>query len=97
MKPPRRGDVVEVSWVDSEHIELGWSRVRQYRRAARRNPDSYRTSGYWIDRVKGRVVIAQSLGLGNRAVTHVMSIPEVAVTRMVVLGRSNRRVRRALR
>jgi hypothetical protein len=97
VKPPRRGDVVEVAWVDSEHINLGWEATGQYRRAARRNPEAYRTSGYWLDRVKGRVVIVQSLSLYNRHVSEVMSIPEVAVTDMRVLGRSNKRVRKALR
>jgi hypothetical protein len=97
VKPPRCGDVVEVAWVDSEHIELGWAPVSDYRKAARRNPEAYRTSGYWMDRVKGRVVIAQSLSLYNRHTTHIMSIPEVAVTDMRVLGRSNKRVRKALR
>jgi hypothetical protein len=97
VKPPRRGDVVEIEWVDSEHIAFGWEAIKHYRRAARRNPEAYRTSGYWLDGVKGRVVIAQSLSLLNQHVTHVMSIPTVSVTRVQVLGRSNKRVRRALR
>lgn len=96
-RKPRRGDVVEVAWVDSEGINLGWDRLKLFRRAARRNPDCYRTSGYWVGGVKGRVVIGQSLSLYNGHVRDVMSIPAVAVTGIVVLGRSNKRVRQAIR
>jgi hypothetical protein len=96
-KPPRCGDVVEVAWVDSEQIAFGWSDVDHYRKAARRDPEVYRSSGYWIDQVKGRVVIAQSLSLLNRHVTHVMSIPTIAVTSITVLDRSGKHVRRRFR
>jgi len=96
VRPPRRGDVVEIAWVDSEHIEMGWADVNRYREAARGNPETYRTSGYWIDGVKDRVVIAQSLCLLNSNVTHVMSIPTVAVTNVVVLARSKKNLRRRL-
>lgn len=94
-RPPRRGDVVEVEWLDSEHIALGWRPTRAYRRAGRR-PQSYRTAGYWFPTGNERVLIVQSLSPANGHVTHAMSIPAVAVTKVIVLGRAAKRVRRAL-
>jgi hypothetical protein len=96
-KDPRHGDVVEVEWDDSEHIQLGWHTVKKYLAAAD-HPHSYRTAGYWIEgSKKGRAVIALSLDPFNGNVTHCMAIPSVAITRVTVLGRSNRRVRKALK
>lgn len=96
MGKPRIGDVVEVRWVDSEHIALGWERSSEYRHAAGR-PSSYRTAGYWIGSIRGRTVIALSLDPASRHVTHAMSIPDVAITETQVLGRANKRVRKAIR
>ncbi len=95
-KPPRRGDIVEVQWIDSVSISLGWAAPTRYRTAAAA-PQAYRTSGYWIDGPKGHVLVALSIDLANENVVQVMSIPRVAVTCIQVLGRASRRARRALR
>lgn len=96
-RKPRTGDVVEVSWVDSERIHLGWVSAKKYRRAAQRNPEAYRTSGYWLGGVQGRVVVAQNLSLLNQSMADTMSIPEVAVVGIVILGRASKRVRKIYR
>ena len=96
MRPPRTGDVVEVMWVDSEHIALGWSKVADYIAAAK-HQSAYRTAGYWLFGNSHVVVLALSLDPYNGHATHAMSIPRKAVSRMQVLGRSNRRVRKAMR
>jgi hypothetical protein len=95
-KPPRTGDVVEVAWLDSESIDIGWSAVSDYRKAGNR-PQSYRTAGYFIEEGKQAVLIALSMSVVNRTLSHVMAIPVVAVQKMTVLGRANARVRKALR
>lgn len=95
-KKVRRGDIVEVEWVDSERINLGWKRTKPYRRATAER-SGYRTSGYWLDGAKDRVLIVQSMGLINRHVTDAMSIPRSAVTSIRVLGRAHKKVRRILR
>lgn len=95
-KPPRRGDVVELEWLDSEHIALGWEPTRKYLDAARM-PQSYRTAGYYLAATGDRTLVALSVDPANRTVTHAMSIPTVAITRRQVLGRANKRVRKALK
>jgi len=92
---PRTGDVVEVEWLDSEHIAIGWKHPREYVRAAD-VPQAYRSAGYLIDGTKDHVLIALSIDPANRTVTHCMSIPKVAVTATHVLGRGSRKVRKAL-
>ncbi len=92
----RRGDVVELEWIDPERVALGWAPTTDYVKAVRR-PQSYRTAGYFIAETKDRVLVALSIDPANHHVTHAMSIPAVAITRRQVLGRSNRRVRKALR
>lgn len=94
-KPPRPGDVVEVVWIDSERLTLGWDTVKAYRKAAA-HEQAYRTAGYWIGSVKGRTVVALSADPYNGTLSEVMSIPDVAVTSVTVLGRAARRTRKAL-
>jgi hypothetical protein len=94
-RTPQTGDVVEVEWGDSERINLGWEPVKKYRRAAH-HPSGYRTAGYWLGGDQGRVVVGLSVDPANGNVTEAMSIPAVAVTRVQVLGRANKRVREAL-
>jgi hypothetical protein len=95
-KKPRHGDVVEVEWDDAEHIQLGWDTVKAYVKAAD-HPHAYRSAGYWIEgSKKGRSVIALSLDPSNGGARDCMSIPSVAVTKVTVLGRSNKRTRKAL-
>lgn len=94
-KPPRRGDVVELEWLDSEHIALGWSPTRDYVKAAKA-PQSYRTAGYFLAATGDRTLVALSIDPANRHVTHAMSIPTVVIQKAQVLGRANRRVRKAL-
>ena len=94
-KPPRIGDVVEVMWVDSEQISIGWAAVAEYLDAAHHR-SAYRTAGYWLIGDESVVAIALSMDPFNGHVTHVMSIPKCAVTHIQVLGRSNARVRKAL-
>jgi hypothetical protein len=95
-KPPRHGDVVEVEWDDSEQIRLGWDTVKRYIKAAD-HPSAYRTAGYWIEgSKKGRVVIALSLDPFNGNVSDSMAIPAIAVTKVTVLGRADKRTRKAL-
>jgi hypothetical protein len=94
---PKHGDVVEVEWDDSEHIQLGWETVRAYLRAAD-HPHAYRSAGYWIEgSKKGRAIVALSLDPYNGNVTHCMAIPATAISKVTVLGRSNARVRKALK
>lgn len=95
MKGPRVGDIVEVEWIDSERITLGWEGTKAYRKAAT-HPSAYRTAGYWLGEVNGRVVIALSADPFNGSVTEAMSIPTVAVTKTTVVGRAHKRVREAL-
>lgn len=95
MKRPQTGDVVEVEWLDSEHIALGWAASGRYRDAAAA-PQSYRTAGYYIGGVAGHVLVALSCDPSNSTITHCMSIPKVAVTGMKVLGRAAKRTRKAL-
>ncbi len=94
-KPPRIGDVVEVKWVDSEHIALGWSKLASYIAAAK-HQSAYRTAGYWLFGNSRVVVVALSLDPYNGHATHAMSIPRQAVAEIQVLGRSNARVRKAM-
>lgn len=94
-KRPRTGDIVEVEWLDSEHIAIGWAAMGRYREAAKA-PQAYRTAGYYIDGVDDHVLVALSADPANRTITHCMSIPKVAVTGMKVLGRADPKVRRAL-
>lgn len=97
MKPPKHGDVVEVEWDDSEHIQLGWDTVKRYLRAAD-HPHAYRTAGYWLEgSTKDRAVIALSLDPFNGNVTHCMAIPATAIRKTTVLGRAHPRTRKALR
>jgi hypothetical protein len=96
MSRPRRGDIVEVLWRDSEHIALGWSATGRYLDAAG-SPQSYRTAGYWLGKRGGSVVLALSCDPANRTVTHCMAIPATSVERTTVLGRARRRVRKALK
>ena len=95
-KPPRLGDVVEILWIDSEHIALGWAPVPRYVSAARHR-QSYRTAGYWLYGDEATVAIALSVDPFNKAATHVMSIPRVAVTNVSVLGRAAKKTRKALK
>ena len=95
MKKPRVGDVVEVLWHDSEEIRLGWVAVAEYR-AAVEHPSGYRTAGYWIGTSHDRTLIALSVDPFNGNVTGVMSVPSVAVFSIKVLGRADKRVRKAL-
>ena len=60
MVAPRVGDVVEVMWVDSEHIALGWSKVADYVSAAK-HQSAYRTAGYWLFG-NARVVVTTAPG-----------------------------------
>jgi len=94
-RKPRLGDVVEVEWLDSQHIDMGWSPVADYIAAARQ-PQSYRTAGYFIEHRK-HLLIGLSLGPSTGRMTNAMSIPSKVVVRMKVLGRSNARVRKALK
>lgn len=94
-RKPRTGDVVEVEWLDSERINLGWASTKRYRNAAGR-PTAYRTAGYLMAGVSGRTLVALSLDPSNGSVTEAMSIPSVAVTRVSVLGRAHKRTRKAL-
>jgi len=95
VKPPRHGDVVELEWDDSEHIQLGWDSVKAYVDAAD-HPHAYRTAGYWIEgSEKGRTIIALAIDPFNGTITHVMAIPSVVVTKVTVLGRASKRVRKA--
>ena len=87
--------MVEILWADSEHIALGWVPAKQYLDAAH-HPPAYRTAGYWLGG-GAQVVVALSLDPFNSHVTHAMAIPRCAVSRIVVLGRANKRVRRAFR
>lgn len=96
MRHPRRGDVVELEWLDSEHIALGWSPTKEYTRAARR-PQSYRTAGYFLAATGDRTLVALSVDPANRHVTHAMSIPTVAITKAQVLARAHKSVRKALK
>ena len=96
MKPPRLGDVVEVQWLDSEHVALGWDTVSAYVKAIKA-PQSYRTAGYYIVDTKEHLLVALSIDPANRHITHAMSIPVATVTKVTVLGRSTKRVRKALR
>lgn len=91
----RRGDVVELEWLDSEHIAIGWEPTKAYLRAARQ-PSSYRTAGYFLAETRSHVLVALSIDPRNRTVTHCMSIPVAVITKRQVLGRANRRVRKAL-
>ena len=93
---PRTGDVVEVRWHDSEQINLGWEAAKRYRAAAG-HPSAYRSAGYWLGGTRGRVTLVLSLDPFNGTVSSAMSIPRCAVTEVKVLGRSNRRVRKAIR
>ncbi len=93
---PRIGDVVEIEWLDSEHIALGWRPRREYLEAATA-PQAYRTAGYWLSDRGGHVLVALSVDPANGQVTHAMAIPSPAVARITVLGRARRRTRRALR
>jgi hypothetical protein len=95
--PPQTGDVVEVEWIDSEHIQLGWDTVAAYLEAAD-HQSAYRTAGYWIGgSTKGRVVVALGMDPFNGTITHVMVIPTVAVIKVTVLGRATARIRKAFR
>lgn len=95
-KPPRHGDVVEVEWDDSEHIQLGWDTVKRYLKAAD-HPSAYRSAGYWIEgSKKDRAIVALSLDPFNGNVTHCMAIPASSVTKVTVLGRADKRTRKAL-
>ena len=97
MKGPKHGDVVEVEWDDSEHIQLGWDTVKAYRKAAD-HPHAYRTAGYWIEgSKKGRAIVALSIDPFNGNITHCMCIPATAIAKTTVLGRTNRRVSRRLK
>lgn len=95
-RPPRTGDVVEAEWIDSEHIALGWAEVSRYVKAARHR-QSYRTAGYWLYGDDSTVVVALSTDPFNRSATHVMSIPRCAITKIIVLGRADKRTRKALK
>jgi hypothetical protein len=94
---PQQGDVVEVHWDDSEHIQLGWAPVKAYMRAAD-HPHAYRSAGYWIEgSKKGRAVVALSLDPYSGNITHCMAIPATAITKVTVLGKAHKRTRKALR
>ena len=95
-KQARIGDVVEVEWVDSEHIGIGWKKRSEYVRVAVA-PQAYRTSGYFIAQVGGHVLICLSIDPRNRRVADITSIPVSAVLTTRLLGRSNKRVRQALK
>lgn len=95
-KKARRGDIVEVEWVDSEVITLGWASVKDYL-AAVKPPQAYRSAGYFLAMTDEHVVLALSMDPSNGSVTQVMSIPKVAVTATQVLGRAHRRTRKALK
>lgn len=94
-RKPRTGDVVEVCWRDSEHINLGWAPAKRYRQAAR-HESGYRSAGYWLGGAKSRVTLVLSLDPFNGSVSEAMAIPRCAVTEIRVLGRSNKRLRRAV-
>ena len=93
---PRRGDVVEVEWLDSEHIGIGWAATGEYIKAAS-EPQGYRTAGYYIAATGEHTLIALSIDPANRTMTHAMSIPSVAVKTTRVLGRADKRTRTALK
>lgn len=94
-RKPRRGDVIEVMWLDSERISVGWAATGRYIEAGS-EPQAYRTAGYFIGKPKRHVLIALSVDPRNQLITDVMSIPKVAITQTRVLGRATRRVRKAL-
>lgn len=95
MRRPRVGDIVEVEWVDSERIDVGWARRKRYRSAAKAG-FTYGTAGYWMGGGE-RTCVGLSISPGNSSLTQLMSIPTVAVIRVHVLRRATKSTRRALR
>jgi hypothetical protein len=95
LSKPRVGDVVEVRWLDSESVHLGWRSAKEYRRTIA-HEQSYRTAGYWLAG-GDRISIALSISPANGHIDDAMSIPKACVIEVQVLGRSNKRVRKALR
>lgn len=91
---PQTGDVVEVEWRDSERVSLGWAPVKRYRKVSK-HPSAYRTAGYWLSQPDTPVLVGLSLDPFNGTAAEVMCIPRSAVTSVKVLGRSNKRLRKA--
>ena len=96
---PRIGDVVEVEWRDSERIDVGWDRREKYVQHVKA-AQTYRTAGYWMGRVKAtdgeHVLICLNVDPSNGTVSHAMSIPSESVKAIGVLGRADKRIRKAL-
>jgi hypothetical protein len=93
---PRRGDIVEVRWKDSERLNLGWASTARYLASAA-DPSTYLTAGYWVGRRAGSIVLALSCSPSNRLVNDSMAIPVCAVIRTTVVHRAKPRVRKALK
>lgn len=90
---PRRGDVVRVVWVDSQHLNYGWREPSAYR--ADVGIDRHYTAGFWMGRKRGHVIIAASTGTLDKVST-VWSIPDGCVRRVRVIERSGKRIRRSV-
>lgn len=95
MSRPRRGDIVEVDWLDAERITLGWTTTTRYLDAAA-EPSTYRTAGYWMGKRNDHVLIALSMSPTNRVICDMMTIPVPMVRTIRVLQRSRKRTRKAL-
>jgi hypothetical protein len=98
-KAPGIGDVVEVEWRDSERIDVGWDHRKKYVEHVEA-VQSYRTAGYWMGRVKApdgeHVLVVLNVDPSNGTISHAMSIPSESVRAVQVLGRADKRTRKAL-
>lgn len=95
-RKPRVGDVVEIEWLDSEGLHLGWREPSEYV-AAVKEPQAYRTSGHWLGRPAGHALVVSSIDVANRNVTQSFSIPASAIVKLRVLSRASKATRKALR
>lgn len=78
----RRGDLVEIAWLDTVGITHGWQSAAHYRSAARRRDQRGRTAGYVLRADRDGVLVAQSANPGLGQVDAVMCIPRTAITRI---------------
>lgn len=76
------GSVVEVEWIDSEHVDLGWADAEKYREALR-DRTTYRTVGVVLDMTLDHAILVMN-GSDSGMVGHGMVIPAACITSVTV-------------
>lgn len=71
------GDLIEVEWIDSERVRLGWADRDEYVDALK-DRTTYFTAGYLVEEDDAGVVVSHSKGT-NGLYCDAMKIPKAAV------------------